>query len=262
MAMPPPRDDGVALVTGASSGIGEEFARQLAERGYNVLLTARRAERLTALARQLSPSAVRAEVEIADLEDPEAARALPARLAERGLEVDLLVNNAGFGAYGPFLERSLESQVGQIRVNVEALVTLTHLFLPAMIDRKQGAVVNVASAAGLQPIPYEAVYAASKAFVLSFTEALHVETRGSGVSVVAVNPGPVPTEWQAVAGRDSVPSFPPSVSAEQVVRESLHAVERDKRSIIPGTLVRLTMLMTRPLPNAVKLPVTRRLYER
>jgi short-subunit dehydrogenase len=262
MAMPPPRDDGVALITGASSGIGEEFARQLAERGYNLVLLARRGERLSALARQLSPSVVRAEVEIADLEQPEAVRALPARLSERGLEVDLLVNNAGFGAYGRFLERRLESQIGQIRVNVEALVTLTHLFLPPMIEREQGAIVNIASAAGLQPIPYEAVYAASKAFVLNFSEALHVETRGSGASVVAVNPGPVPTEWQAVAGRDTMPSFPPTVSTGQVVKESLQAVEKDKRSIIPGTLVRLTMLMTRPLPNALKLPVTRRMYER
>jgi short-subunit dehydrogenase len=262
MAMPPPRDDGVALITGASSGIGEEFARQLAERGYNLLLVARRAERLSALAKQLSLSSVRAEVEVADLEKPEVVGALPARLAERGLEVDLLVNNAGFGAYGPFVESRLESQVGQIRVNVEALVTLTHLFLKGMIERKRGAVVNIASAAGLQPIPYEAVYAASKAFVLNFTEALHVETRGTGVSIVAVNPGPVPTEWQAVAGRDSVPSFPPSVSPTQVVKESLQAVEKDKRSIIPGSLVRLSMLMSRPLPNALKLPVTKRMYKR
>jgi uncharacterized protein len=262
MAMPPPRDDGAALVTGASSGIGEEFARQLAERGYNIVLVARRAERLNALGRQLGPSGVRAEVIAADLQKIDATRTLPAKVAERGLEVDLLVNNAGFGTDGPFLDATVESQLGQIRVNVEALVTLTHLFLPAMIDRGEGAVVNVASSAGLQPIPFQAVYAASKAFALSFTEALHVETRGSGVAVLAVNPGPVPTEWQAVAGLDSVPSFPPPVGVEQVVRESLEAIDKDKRSIIPGRLVRLIMLSTRQLPNSLKLPITRRLYER
>jgi uncharacterized protein len=261
MALPPPRDDGAALITGASSGIGEQFARKLAHRGHNVVLVARRADRLEGLARQLGPLAVRAEVEAVDLGRPEEVRGLPARLAERGLEVDVLVNNAGFGAYGRFLERDLESQVGQIRVNAEALVTLTHLFLPAMVARGRGAIVNVASVAGLQPIPYEAVYAASKAFALSFTEALHVETRGSGVSVVAVSPGPVPTEWQAVAGRDSDPTFPPPVSAEQVAEEGLRAAEKDKRAIIPGSLVRLSMLVTRSFPNSLKLPLTKRLYE-
>jgi short-subunit dehydrogenase len=262
MALPPARDNGAALITGASSGIGAEFARQLAERGYNLILVARRGERLNALAKQLGPAGVRAEVETADLEQPEVVRTLPARVAERGLDVDMLVNNAGFGAWGPFLEESLERQVGQIRVNVEALVTLTHMLLPAMLKRGQGAVVNVASSAGLQPLPYEAVYGATKAFVVNFSEALHVETRGTGVSVVAICPGPVPTEWQAVAGRDEVPSFPPVVSAEQVVSESLRAVEKDKRAIIPGTLTRLTMLATRPFPNAVKLPITRRMYQR
>lgn len=262
MALPPARDNGAALITGASSGIGEEFARQLAKRGYNLVLVARRAERLNALAKQLGPAGVRAEVEPADLEKAEVVRALPARIAERGFEVDLLVNNAGFGAWGPFLDSPLDRQVGQIRVNVEALVTLTHMLLPAMVKRGHGAVINIASSAGLQPLPYEAVYSASKAFVLNFSEALHVETRGAGVPVVAVCPGPVPTEWQAVAGRDGVPGFPPVVSAQQVVKESLQAVEKDKRAIIPGTLTRLTMLATRPFPNALKLPVARRMYKR
>jgi uncharacterized protein len=261
MSLPPPRDNGAALITGASSGIGEEFARQLAARGYNLVLVARRGQRLNALAAQLAPRAVRAEVEVADLQSPEMVRALPDRVAERGLEVDLLVNNAGFGSYGPFTANRLEGEVGQIRVNIEALVTLTHLFLPQMLDRRRGAVINIASSAGLLPLPYEAVYAASKAFVLSFTEALHAETRGSGVTVVAVNPGPVPTEWQAVAGLVDQPKFPPAVSTAQVVKESLDAAARDKRSIIPGLLVRLSMLTTRSIPNGVKLPVIRRINE-
>jgi short-subunit dehydrogenase len=261
MALPHPRDDGAALITGASSGIGEEFARQLAARGYNLVLVARRGQRLNALAAQLGPRAVRVEVEVADLQSAEMVRALPSRVAERGLEIDLLVNNAGFGSYGAFADSRLESEVGQIRVNVEALVTLTHAFLPGMVERRRGAIINIASSAGLQPLPYEAVYAASKAFVLSFSEALHSETRNSGVAVVAVNPGPVPTEWQAVAGLDDQPKFPPAVSTDQVVKESLEAVAKDKRSIIPGRLVRFSMLTTRSIPNSLKLPVIRRINE-
>jgi short-subunit dehydrogenase len=261
MALPPARDDGAALITGASSGIGEEFARQLAGRGYNLILVARRAQRLMALAAQLGPRAVRAEVEVADLQNPEVVQALPARVAERGLEVDVLVNNAGYGHYGAFAKSSLESEIGQIRVNVEALVTLTHQFLPGMLDRQRGAIINIASAAGMQPLPYESVYAASKAFVLNFSEALHAETRGTGVAVVAVNPGPVPTEWQGVAGLVDQPKFPPAVSVQQVVKESLDAASSDKRSIIPGRLVRFSMLMTRPIPNALKLPVIKRINE-
>lgn len=261
MALPPPRDNGAALITGASSGIGEEFARQLAARGYNVVLVARRGQRLNALAAQLGPRAVRAEVEVADLQAPEMVRALPARVAERGLEIDLLINNAGFGSYGAFADSRLEGEVGQIRVNVEALVTLTHLILPGMIERGRGAIINIASSAGLQPLPYEAVYAATKAFVLSFSEALHMETRDMGVAVVAVNPGPVPTEWQAVAGLEDQPKFPPAVSSEQVVKESLEAAAKDRRSIIPGRFVRISMLTSRSIPNSLKLPLIKRINE-
>jgi uncharacterized protein len=261
MPLPPPRDIGAALVTGASSGIGEEFARRLASRGYNLVLVARRADRMEALARQLGPTGSRVEVQATDLAEPDAVRALPERIAGLELEVDLLVNNAGYGVFSSFIESTLDREVGQVRVNVEALVTLTHLFLPAMVQRGTGAVVNVASVAGFQPLPYEAVYGASKAFVLNFTEALHAETRGTGVSVVAVSPGPVPTEWQAVAGFDSQPSFPPSVTPAKVVDDSLRAVEKDKRSIIPGLAVRLSMLTARSIPNTIKLPVAKRMNQ-
>jgi short-subunit dehydrogenase len=259
MALPPTRDGGAALVTGASSGIGEEFARQLAARGYNLVLVARRGDRLSALAQQLGGASVRAEVLACDLAAPEETRALGARIGDLGLQVDVLVNNAGFGINGPFAERSLESQIGQIRVNCEALVTLAHLFLPAMLERSSGAIVNIASIAGLQPLPGEAVYSASKAFVLNFSEALHVEMHGTGVTVTAVSPGPVPTEWQAVAGRDSVPPFPPKIEKDQVVREALHAVEQGQRAIIPGRMVRIGMLSTRAVPNTLKLAAMRRM---
>jgi short-subunit dehydrogenase len=259
MAMPPTRDPGAALVTGASSGIGEEFARRLAGRGYNLVLVARRKDRLQALASRLGPMGVRAEVLETDLCDPDAVRAVPERVASLDLEIDLLVNNAGFGTFGEFTESSLESQVGQIRVNVEALVTLTHLLLPPMLERRSGAVLNVASVAGLAPLPKEAVYGATKAFVLSFTEALHVEIAGSGVSVAAVSPGPVPTEWQAIAGYDHQPNFPPSVSTTDVVDSALDAIEKGRRAVIPGRMVRLSMLTVRSIPNSIKLPVIKRI---
>jgi short-subunit dehydrogenase len=259
VTLPPPRDEGAALVTGASSGIGEEFARQLAHRGYNLALVARRTYRLRALAQQLGPAGVRAEVLACDLQQPEETRALARRVAELGLEVDVLVNNAGFGANGAFVESSLERQVGQIRVNCEALVTLTHMLLPAMIERGSGAVVNIASVAGLQPLPGEAVYSGSKAFVLNFSEALHEEMRDTGVSVTVVSPGPVPTEWQEVAGLESVPPFPPAIGPEQVVREALEAADRNRRAIIPGRVARFSMLSSRPVPNSIKLAALRRM---
>ena len=259
MALPSPRDQGAALVTGASSGIGEEFARQLAARGYNLVLVARRADRLEALARQLGGASVRAEVLPCNLRRGKETRELPSRVAELGLDIDLLVNNAGFGTNGPFVERPIETQVGQIRVNCEALVTLTHLLLPGMIERGFGAVINIASVAGLQPLPGEAVYSGSKAFVLNFSEALHVEVEDSGVSVTVVSPGPVPTEWQAVAGRTHVPPFPPTIGAQQVVREGLDAAAKGKRAVIPGRAVRISMLAGRPFPNSIKLAVTRRI---
>ncbi len=258
MSLPPQRNDGAALVTGASSGIGEELARQLASRGYNLILVARREDRLSKLADELSAQRVRAEALVADLADAGAIEALPGRVAELGLEVDILVNNAGFGSVKRFVDSSLESQTGQIRVNCEALVALSYLFLPGMVERGCGAIVNMASTAGMQPLPYEAVYGASKAFALNFSDALHMETKGTGVSVTAVNPGPVPTEWQEIAGLDQIPRMLPIVSAKDVALESLEAAGKGKRSIVPGLGMRITMLASAPAPRALKLRVMER----
>ncbi|HET8975408.1 MAG TPA: SDR family oxidoreductase, partial [Solirubrobacterales bacterium] len=186
-----------ALITGASSGIGEQFARQLAARGTNLILVARREDRLEALAGSLP---VEAQVIACDL-GSEAAE-LPGRVSELGAQVDLLVNNAGFGLRGRVAELPLDRQAEMVRVNCEAVVILTRSFIPAMIERRRGGVITVASTAGMQPLPYEATYGASKAFALNFTEALWAELRGTGVKALAVNPGPVPTEWQQVAGYD------------------------------------------------------------
>lgn len=246
-----------ALITGASSGIGEQFAHQLAARGHPLVLVARRADRLEHLAGSVPTDA---HVVPCDLATDVAA--LPERVAELGVEVGLLVNSAGFGTSGPFLEHDPGRDAEQVRVNCEAIVTLTHAFLPGMVERGRGGVINVASTAGMQPIPYEAVYAATKAFVISFTDALHTELRGTGVRALAVNPGPVPTEWQQVAGYepDRVGVVPGRIGAEQVVRESLAAYDRGRRSVIPGRTIRWLIRATRPSPRAIQLRVTERLY--
>ena len=246
-----------ALVTGASSGIGAEFARQLAQRGSDLVLVARRADRLESLAAELP---VQANVLPCDLAGD--AASLPARVADLGVEVDLLVNNAGFGTSGPFLDHDPARDAEQVRVNCEAVVTLTHAFLPGMVERRRGGIVNVASTAGMQPIPYESVYAATKAFVISFTDALHIELRGTGVRCLAVNPGPVPTEWQEVAGYDAGRTgvVPGRIPAEQVVREALAAYDRGRRSVIPGRAIRWFIRATRPSPRPIQLRVTERLY--
>lgn len=246
-----------ALVTGASSGIGEQFARQLAARGHDLVLVARRTDRLESLAEQVP---TQAHVVACDLATD--AASLAGRVEELGVRVDLLVNNAGFGTSGPFVENDPAREAEEVRLNCEAIVTLCHAFLPAMIDRRRGGVINVASSAGMQPIPYEAVYAATKAFALNFTDALHAELRGSGVRVMSVNPGPVPTEWQQVAGysEDRTGVVPGEISAEQVVRESLEAWDKGRRSIIPGRTIRWFIRATQPSPRALQLRITERMY--
>jgi uncharacterized protein len=187
----------IALITGASAGIGLEFAKRLAERGYDVILSARRRDRLDELAARLRAEhgGIRVEVIVADLQDSDAPAAIVAETARLGIGVDLLVNNAGFGTHGHFETLPPDRERGEIAVNVAALVALTHAFLPAMLERGQGGVINVASTAAFQPVPYMAVYAATKAFVRSFSEALHEEVQARGVRVIALCPGPTATEF-------------------------------------------------------------------
>jgi uncharacterized protein len=246
-----------ALVTGASSGIGEQFARQLAARGWELVLVARRTDRLEALADELPTTARASSCDLAT-----EAASLRERVAGLGSDVDLLVNNAGFGTSGPFLDHDPARDAEQVRVNCEAIVTLTHAFLPPMVERGRGGIINVASTAGMQPLPYESVYAATKAFAISFTDALHTELRGSGVRVLAVNPGPVPTEWQKVAGYEPerVAVVPGQIPAEQVVSEALAAYDRGRRSVIPGRTIRWFIRATRPSPRAIQLRVAERIY--
>ena len=204
-----------------------------------------------------SENGIDAHVIAADLgAEPEA---VPTRVEELGLEVDLLVNNAGFGTWGRFWELDPAREAEEVRVNCEAVVVLTRAFLPGMVERGRGGVITVASTAGMQPLPYEAVYSASKAFALHFMEALHTELRGTGVRCLAVNPGPVPTEWQSVAGHDSADLVPGQIEAEQVAREALDAFDRGRRSIVPGRVIRTYMRVMRA-PRAIQLRLTERMY--
>jgi len=247
-----------ALITGASSGIGEQFARQLAERGHDLVLVARRKDRLQKLADEL-PTAT--HVVVKDLASD--ADSLKKDVDKLGLDVDLLVNNAGFGLRGRFLDAPEDRDAEMVRLNCEAVVTLTRDFLPAMIERGRGGVITVASTAGMQPLPYEATYGASKAFALNFTEALHEELRGTGVRMLAVNPGPVPTEWQQVAGYEDsgAEMMPGQIEADQVVREALRSYDKGRRSMVPGRLFRNFMRANNATPRGIRVRVAGRLYK-
>ena len=239
-----------ALITGASSGLGEQFAETLAARGCSVILVARSDAALDALATRLTATyGVAAYALRADLADPFAPAVLHDDVSRLGLKVDMLINNAGFGLGGAFLSHPLRREQEQIQVNVQALVALTHLFVPGMVARGGGGVVNVASSAAFQGLPYLGVYAATKAFVLSFSEALWRELRASGVHVLAVCPGPVATRFFEQMG-SSVSTAKMDLPST-IVEESLHAFERRRPVVIPGKLsVRLGAWATRLLTRA------------
>jgi short-subunit dehydrogenase len=239
-----------ALVTGASSGIGLAFARALHRRGERLILVARRAERMHSLVGELG-GAENVLVLPLDLADPQAPGRLEAEVRARGLSVDLLVNNAGRGDTGRFHERPLDSALAIVDLNTRALVELTRRFLPSMVARGRGRVLNVVSMSAFQPVPFLAVYAASKAFVLSFTEALATEIEGTGVRIQALCPGNIPTEFQQVAGTTGVPfSSTPSLSAERVAEVSLDALSGRQVTVIPGLGDRMTVAAQRLLPRA------------
>ncbi|NET41908.1 SDR family oxidoreductase [Okeania sp. SIO2B3] len=227
-----------ALITGASSGIGEIFAKELASRKTNLVLVARSEDKLQQLANQLqSQYQIQADVIIQDLTAPAATNSIFETVFQKGLNIDLLVNNAGFGDYGNFTERTLEKQVNMIQLNITALVELTHLFLPRMQQNKSGAIINVSSIGGFQPLPYMSVYGATKAFVLSFSEALWAENQDSGVKILALCPGPTESEFFQRA------EFPKSVGGasmskltptEEVVKDALQALEKNQSNAVTG----------------------------
>jgi uncharacterized protein len=262
--LPNPESGTTSLITGASSGIGAAIARDLAARGYGVTLVARREERLQALARELAGAhAVRAEVVTCDLADAEARIALADQVQGLGLRVDVLVQSAGLGSYGPFIGLDLRREIEQVRVMCEAVVELCGAFVPAMVARGSGGVVIVSSGLGLQPGARYATYGATKAFCIAFGESLHVELRRSGVAVSNVCPGPVDTEYFSVNGPHPAQRvFPRPMwsSAEAVAAAAIDGLERNRRVVIPGTPMRALMATGRLAPRAVQLRVMDRFF--
>jgi hypothetical protein len=242
-----------AVVTGASAGLGLELARLFAKDGHDVVLVARRRERLDALARELEAAhGVAARVIAADLADPAAPPRIFEETRAAGAEVEFLVNNAGFGTNGPFAETDARRELDLIEVNVCALAHLTRLFLPAMIARRRGRVLNIGSTAGFMAGPYMATYFASKAFVLSFTEALAIELRGSGVTATVSCPGPVATEFAAVAGTDKTALFKSGgvASAASVALHAYRCMRAGRTIALPGLRNKLIVAL-RLVPRGV-----------
>ena len=263
MALPPPSPSTTALITGASSGIGAEIARLLAQRGQGVTLVARRRDRLETLAGELSEAyEIRADVETCDLASASARGELIEAVEKRGLGVSILVNNAGFGSGGRFQDLDAETELEMVRTNVEAVVHLCSAFVPGMVKRRDGAILNVASVAAFQPVPRQATYGATKAFVLSFTDALTADLHGTGITATSLCPGPVPTEFGEVAAIDenlmSIPGV--SVSPEDVARSGVEGLERGKRVVVPGPATRATAMLSSMTPRWIALEAMRRFY--
>ena len=261
MALPTPTENSTALVTGSSSGIGSEIARELARRGHGVTLVARRKDRLKALAGELTQAwGVRAEVIAADLTDADSRAELPGQVDGRGLTVDILVNNAGFTTMGPVHRADRAQELAMVRTDVEAVVDLCTLFVPGMVTRHRGAVLNTASTAAFQPLPGQAGYGASKAFVLSYGRALGAELRGTGVTVTTLCPGPVETGFAEVAGladdeaAESLPKFM-WVPAADVARAAIEGLATGRPVVIPGAANRATAALAYLAPKALILPM-------
>jgi hypothetical protein len=241
------------LVTGASSGIGAELARVFAARGHHVVLTARRRDRLEALAREIETAhRGRAEIVTADLQDPKGPDALMGEVASRGIALTNLVNNAGFGLRGPFAEQPLDEAMGMLAVNVTALTRLTHLALPGLLARGDGGILNVASTAAFQAGPNMAVYYATKAYVLSFSEALHEELKERGVRVTALCPGPTHSEFAKRADMEESRLFRrAAMSARDVAEAGVDGFQAGHASVIPGSSNVVGATLAKLLPRVV-----------
>jgi hypothetical protein len=249
----------LALVTGASGGIGLEFARLLAGDGYDLALVARSAEKLEALAKQLRVAAgIRVEAIAMDLSSPDAARAV----AQRVPRCDVLINNAGFANNGRFDTLSFEDVRSEIALDVGVLTELTHAYLPGMIARGAGRILNVASTAAFLPGPFMAVYYAAKAYVLSFSEALWEELRGTGVSMTCLAPGATASGFQARAGVENTPLMRlPLANAAAVAVAGYRGMMRGKRLVVPGLTNNIVALCVRCVPRRLLLSVSRKLVE-
>lgn len=260
MSLPSPGPDCTAVVTGASSGIGAEIARELARRGHHVTLVARTVTRLEALATEIRAAAGTADVLGCDLSDRAARAGLLDRVTALGLVPDVLVNNAGFSTLGPVSRSDPEAEMNMIEVDVVGVADLCSRFLPGMVERDRGVVLNVASTAAFQPLPGQAGYGAGKAFVLSYTQSLAGELRGSGVTATALCPGPVDTGFGETAGfskQDAEAALPSVmwVSAADVARAAVDGMAAGRLVVIPGRVNRLAAAISQVTPRTLLLPV-------
>ncbi len=246
------------LITGASSGIGAAFARKLSARGRNVLLVARSEDKLIALCNELGRlTSIRAQYVALDLQQPEAAAQLFEETKKRDLEIEMLINNAGYGSMGDFAKLDLDRELEMIQLNVRAVVDVTRRFLGPMRDRKRGTIINVASTAAFQAVPYMATYAATKAFVLSFSEALAEENRSHGVHVMALCPGVTETNFFDASGMDQ-PPMRTIQTPEEVVDAALRGLARQKITVISGWTNWFTIEAERFVPRSVVTKVAAR----
>lgn len=258
MPLPQPSSTTTAVITGASSGIGADLARELASRGHGVTLVARRADKLAELAAELSD--VRVEVIPSDVSDPDARAAVFDEVERRGLTVDILVNNAGIGTMGAVAQSTPQAEIAQVRVNVEAVIDLTTRAVQQMVPRGRGAILNVGSTAGFHPFPGQAGYAATKAFVRSYTEGLRAELVGTGVTAATLNPGPVRTEFLQTAGMDErtfADAFPKALwmPSRDVARVGIDALEHDRGDVIAGLPSQISTGLARLMPHRLLLPM-------
>lgn len=256
MSLPKPSSDATVVVTGASSGIGTELARGLARRGYPLLLVARRRERLDDLAGELrTRHSVAVDVMPLDLAKSKGRAALADLLGQEPIAG--LCNSAGFGTSGAFHTLPIERETEQVTLNALALMELTHAALPGMVGRGAGAVLNIASIAAFQPLPGMAVYSATKAFVQTFSEAVHEGLHGTGVSCTVLCPGPVPTEWAQIADAEHVNVGLAQVSPHDVAEAAIDGMRHGKRSVVPGIVPKVASIGGRFAPRTVLLPALR-----
>ncbi len=256
MSLPKPNTHTTVVITGASSGIGAEMARGLANRGFPLLLVARRRERLDDLANEVGKEySVAVEVMPLDLADTQSRRQLAERL--RSEPIAGLCNSAGFGTSGVFYTLPIERESEQVNLNALALMELTHAALPGMVERGAGAVLNIASIAAFQPVPGMAVYSATKAFVQTFSEAVHEELHGTGVSCTVLCPGPVPTEWAEIANAERWNIGVAQVSPQDVAEAAIGGMLHGKRSVVPGVVPKFVGTSGRYAPRSLLLPALR-----
>jgi hypothetical protein len=262
MTLPTPSPTSTAVITGASSGIGADIARELAARGHGVTLVARREDRLRDLAAELGDT-VRIEVIACDVADPGARAHLFDAVADRGLNAEILVNNAGIGTIGSVAKSPVEDEIAQVRVNVEAVIDLTTRAVAQMVPRGRGAILNVGSTAGYHPFPGQAGYAATKAFVKTYTEGVRAELKGTGVTVAMLAPGPVRTGFLQAAGMDEkkfAAAFPKFLwmPSREVARIGVEALDKDRGSVIAGARNQLSTRLMQVIPRPLMLSMLTR----